>query len=278
MHLSLRLFLFSHSQQQWFTRNANMGSWSGGVWNMVFMGNSGAAPTASSCGSPKPFTVLPSTPVIAEKPYIWMDPTTGRYFLRVPQIELNKVGTSSFGKGEADLDIDFNDVYVANAANDTAATINAKLDAGLHVVLSAGVYQLTDSLRITKPGTVLLGLQATLVSAVPAGGSGVPLLRVGNVNGVRVGGILFQAGAAPTPTLVQWGDVGGYAGDPNNPGFFYDAFARVGGTNDPNVQQVQTDIMVQINSDYVVVDNTWFWRADHDVSGLVSNCIDLMIM
>jgi len=27
--------------------------------------------------------------------------------------------------------------------------------------------------------------------------------------------------------------------------------------------------MAEINSGYVVIDNTWFWRADHDVSGSV---------
>jgi hypothetical protein len=51
------------SQQQWFTRNAQLGGWVGGVWNMVFMGNSGQAPQNSNCGAPKPFTVLSNTPV-----------------------------------------------------------------------------------------------------------------------------------------------------------------------------------------------------------------------
>ena len=29
--------------------------------------------------------------------------------------------------------------------------------------------------------------------------------------------------------------------------------------------------MVQINSDHVIIDNTWLWRADHDVTGQVKN-------
>lgn len=29
--------------------------------------------------------------------------------------------------------------------------------------------------------------------------------------------------------------------------------------------------MVQINSGYVIYDNSWLWRADHDIGGLVHN-------
>jgi hypothetical protein len=51
--------------------------------------------------------------------------------------------------------------------------------------------------------------------------------------------------------------------------FLYDIFARVGGRNDPSDYQVSTDIMVQLNTGNVVLDNAWLWRADHDISGLV---------
>ena len=59
--------------------------------------------------------------------------------------------------------MDFSTVYVATA-NDTAKAINAKLSAGLHVVLSPGVYNLEESLLLTKDGQVLLGIGiATLI-------------------------------------------------------------------------------------------------------------------
>lgn len=38
----------SGSQQQWFTRNSELGSFQGGVWNMVFTGTTGAP--SSHCG------------------------------------------------------------------------------------------------------------------------------------------------------------------------------------------------------------------------------------
>lgn len=115
--------------------------------------------------------------------------------------------------------------------SDTAATINAKLSAGLHLVLSPGIYNLEDSIQVNNANTVVLGLGiATLVSA-----AGKPCLIVGNVDGVRVAGILFQAGPVKSTTLFQWG-TSSYAGNPAAPGVISDVFARVGGMNNPAVQ------------------------------------------
>jgi hypothetical protein len=154
---------------------------------------------------------------------------------------------------------------------DTAAQINIKLSAGLHVIITPGIYHLEASLRVRVAGTVVLGIGFPVLIA----SAGVPALVVSNVDNVRVGGILFQAGRLPTKTLVQWGvkehRFGYYPGHPNLPGFLYDAFARVGGTNDPSVAQMQTSSMLLINSGNVVIDNAWLWRADHDITGLVKN-------
>lgn len=58
----------SGSQQQWLTRNAHIGSWSHGNWNMVFVGCKNAP--SSHCGHPNAYTTVDATPLIAEKPYI----------------------------------------------------------------------------------------------------------------------------------------------------------------------------------------------------------------
>ena len=51
-------------------------------------------------------------------------------------------------------------------ASDSANTINSKLAAGLHLVLSPGIYNLHDSIKVNNANTVVLGLgMATLVSA-----------------------------------------------------------------------------------------------------------------
>jgi len=230
---------------------------------MVFVGNSGGIPN-NHCGDTggQPITVVAQTPVIAEKPYITIN-STGHYNLLVPRLELNKVGaTTNFGNVDV---IDLANVFVANETV-SAATINAKLAAGLHLILTPGNYELTDSITITNPKTIVLGIGfPTLIST-----AGKPVITVGNVDGVRVAGILFQVGKVHAATLIKWGEMG-YKGSAQNPSFLYDIFGRIGGTNDPSQYEASADIVVQINSGNVVYDNTWLWRADHGVAGSVVN-------
>ena len=69
------------SQQQWLTRNSEIGSWSNGVWNQVFAGVAGAPPET---GFPNPpYTTLDTTPLSREKPYLFVD-AAGRSMVRVP--------------------------------------------------------------------------------------------------------------------------------------------------------------------------------------------------
>jgi hypothetical protein len=65
----------SVSQQQWYTRDSSLGSWSGGVWNMVFSGVGGAP--SNTFPSP-PETTLATTPVSRDVPYLVLD-STGNY-------------------------------------------------------------------------------------------------------------------------------------------------------------------------------------------------------
>ena len=60
----------SGSQQQFYVRNTQAGTWTGGNWNMVFQGNTGGYPgTHCSNSAFWPITSIPQTPIIAEKPY-----------------------------------------------------------------------------------------------------------------------------------------------------------------------------------------------------------------
>ncbi len=95
-------------------------------------------------------------------------------------------------------------------------------------MLSPGVYNLDDSITVKQPNTVILGLgMATLVAS-----AGKPAIVVGDVDGVRIAGILLQAGPTKTSALLKWGT--GYGGSQSNPGVLSDVFARVGGPNNPN--------------------------------------------
>lgn len=294
--------IVSGSQQQWFTRNTDMSvpggsvcsgvspcpNWSNGVWSQVFVGCNGAPDShCSNCpsGTPpcgclnctdptciatcvgNPYTTVAATPIIAEKPYITCNSDASIFTLQIPQVETNKVGTSEDNNTPL-VAVDFSQVYVA-IASDTAAAINAQIDAGYHVILTPGTYNLTDPIQINKANTVVLGIgYPILISS-----TGKPCIVVGSVSGVRVGGILLQAGPSTdpvTPTLLQWGPEGGDHSITS--GFLYDCFCRSGRfSGNPNEPFNQTELMVQINSDNVICDNLWLWRADHDSQGLVYN-------
>jgi hypothetical protein len=252
----------SGSQQQWFTRNTNLGNWAGGVWNMVFVGDSGkATPDHCSNTGGNPWTTVAQAPVIAEKPYISIN-AQGKYTLRVPRVETNKAGpTRDYNNVDQ---YDFSKVYVATES-DSAATINTHLSAGLHVVLTPGNYQFSQPLMVTQRNTVILGIGFPTITAT----SGNAVIQVHDVDGVRVGGILFQAGRTNSPTLIDWGQSTSY-GNQSNPGIMYDMFGRTGGTNNPSQYQVSADSMITINHRYTILDNSWLWRADHDIAGSVT--------
>lgn len=80
------------SQQQWFTRNADIGSAPQGVWNMVYVGTPNAPKT--HCGNfgdgQAPITNVAAAPTVVEKPYLVKE--NGVYKLMRPKVEYNKVG------------------------------------------------------------------------------------------------------------------------------------------------------------------------------------------
>ena len=63
-------------------------------------------------------------------------------------------------------------------------------------------------MKVTKEGQVLLGMgMATLIPQ-----NGTPAIEVGNVDGVRIAGLLLQAGPENSEALLMWGQKG-YAGN-----------------------------------------------------------------
>jgi len=267
-------FVASGSQQQYLTRNSDVSGYKNGVWNMVFVGTKGAP--QAHCGAipafcANPYVVVDSSPVVAEKPFISF--ANGKFSLNVPQAKSSTQGPD-FDSGTS---IDFSDVYVADATKDTATSINAKLSDGLHVVLSPGIYHLDAPLKLVHANQVLLGLGlATLFST-----NGNAVVQVGDVDGVRVAGVLLEAGQKATKVLMDWGSPpsanstsfrgsrGTYQGNATNPGVMSDIFARVCGPVE--AAGAQAEIMVRVNSGNVIGDNLWLWRADHTASGLVMN-------
>mmetsp|Transcript_133482 Transcript_133482/g.198420 ORF Transcript_133482/g.198420 Transcript_133482/m.198420 type:complete len:165 (+) Transcript_133482:1106-1600(+) len=163
-----------------------MDQWNGGAWSMVSVGSTNFP--GNSCGSTGcMYTNIESAEKIAEKPYVIFE--NGKYYLMVPALETNKKGRSVNYNPSSSKKIDFSRVYVAKDT-DSAQTINNKINGGLHIVLSPGIYNLNQPIVVNKADTVILGIgYPTLVST-----SGNAVLEVGNVDGVRVAAILAQAG------------------------------------------------------------------------------------
>jgi hypothetical protein len=240
----------SISQQQWLSRNDNFGKWSGGVWNMVFVGVSN--PPAGTWPS-KPVTIVTNTPLIREKPYLYLD-TNGNYAVMVPALETNSQGITWANGPTPGVSLPISQFYIAHADSDTAASINNALNAGLNLILCPGIYQLNASLVVTNPDTVILGLgYPTLIPQ-----TGTPALTIADVNGVKVGGLLFDAGPVLSSTLLQVGTAKTLVNHSADPTFLYDISMRVGGA-----AAGATASCIQINVNDVVGDNIWLWRADH---------------
>jgi hypothetical protein len=240
----------SGSQQQWFSRNSEWAGWAGGVWNMVFVGT--VNPPAGTWPV-LPYSVTASTPLVQEKPFLFLD-AAGSYAVRVPDLRLNSQGTSWGAAPTTGTTLSLAQFYLAHADKDTAATINAALAQGRHLILTPGIYHLESTLRVSQPNTIVLGLG--LATLVPDTAS--PSMIVADVDGVRIGGIIFDAGANNSPTLLVVGDPGNTQAHAQNPTSLYDVFCRVGGGTSGTATSCVT-----IHSSNVVGDNLWLWRADH---------------
>lgn len=221
----------SGSQQQWFTRNTKMGGWQGSVWNMVFAGVENA-PTGDK------FTSVDELPVLREKPILVFDEEG--YALKIPALSGDPVLSR--------------EIYFARAERDTAESINERIAAGKNIVFLPGVYALDRPIEVGRAGTVLCGIGlATLFSA-----NGNCCVEIGDVDGVEVSGLLFDAGPKATDALMRVGKTS--AAHETDPIFLYDCFFRVGGNAEENTY---AEISLEINASDVVTDNVWLWRADH---------------
>jgi len=143
----------SGTQQQWISRNSDWHSWTGHNWNMVFVG----VPHAPEGEWPSPvYTKVTLTPIIREKPYIAVD-AKRHWNLIVPALHHDTTGIT-WNTTHADIarTIPVSRIYIAHPDRDTAATINAQLAHGKHLLLTPGTYNLAEPLRVMQPDTVVL--------------------------------------------------------------------------------------------------------------------------
>ncbi|MGO4228706.1 adenylyl cyclase [Arthrobacter sp. YAF34] len=244
------------SQQQFYTRDSSVSSWSNAVWNQVFSGVQGAP--AQSFPNP-PYTTLAATPAVREKPYL----VHGDQGLAVvaPSAKTNSSGAAWATGGSSGRSIPLSDFFVAKPG-DSISRINAALAGGKNLLLTPGVYSVDQSIRVKRAGTVVLGLG---LATLTAEGGSTPLV-IDDVPGVDVAGVTVDAGPVNSPVLIQVGTKhqrgrgGSSAADPIS---MQDVFLRVGGAH-----AGKATVGVQVDSDNVLLDDLWLWRADHGIGGV----------
>jgi hypothetical protein len=253
-------FVINGSQQQWLTRNSAVAGWSNAVWNQVFSGVEGAP---SETGFPDPpYTTLETTPLSREKPWLFVD-DRGSYRVRVPSAAAETRGTSWADGATPGRSLPLSSFYVARPG-DSAQALNAQLARGMNLLLTPGLYDIDRSLEVKRPGTVVLGLGHATLTAV---GGAVPL-EVFDRAGTVVAGVTVDAGTVESPALLRVGAKGGSPAQrstASDPLTLSDVYFRVGG---PHVGKALTSL--EIDSDNVLVDHTWVWRADHGVEGFTA--------
>ena len=245
----------SGSQQQWLSRNDSFGSWNGSNWNMVFVGTTGAP--AQSFPTP-PFTTVDRTPSVREKPFLTVA-RDGSYRVFVPALRRDSAGPSWTSGRAAGESIPLSRFHVATP-RDSARTINEALARGSHLLFTPGVYALSGPIEVNRPGTVVLGLGLTTLQAT----HGNSLIEVADVGGVSIAGVLLEAASADSPVLLRVGDGRSRRSHADDPTALYDLYARIGGALAGGAT-----VSVQLDSNDVICDNLWLWRADHGNDGTV---------
>ena len=271
-------------QQQWLTRNSEIEFWSNAVWNQVFTGVVGA-PDGSTFPDP-PYTVLDATPLSREKPYLFVD-DDGEFNVRVPSAHTDTRGISWSDGMTPGRTIPISDFFVAGPS-DSVRTINRQLARGKHLILTPGVYDVARSISVRRPDTVVLGMGLATLTAF----DGAIPLTVADRPGIIIAGVTVDAGSVESPVLLQVGrrndddddddedddwrrddddedddDDDDEDRDRFNPTTLSDVYFRIGG---PYIGK--TDIALEVNSDNVLIDHTWVWRADHGIEGFDANC------
>lgn len=238
------------SGQQWFTRNSHIEYWEGGNWNRVFVGVKGAP---NDTWPDEPTTVIETTPIIREKPFLTYD-ENGEYAVFVPTLEMETKGPSWLNEDEDGRLLPLDSFYITDAEKDNSTSINEALAKGKNLLVTPGIYELEESINVSKPNTVVLGLG--LPTFTPQ--KGQVAIKTADVPGIILAGLMVDAGPELSPTLIQIGTDGTKKRFADNPTSLHDIYCRIGGA-----REGKSTVAMTINSHDVIGDHFWLWRADH---------------
>jgi hypothetical protein len=160
------------------------------------------------------------------------------------------------GKGETqDL---LTEWYVAKEG-DTDVEINAALKKGKNIFFTPGHYSINAPIQVNRENAILLGAGIASVTLEPTTNNKWGCIFIDDKEGIIVVGILMDSFNSAT-YQVRVGEEGAEADHSSNPILLADITCRVGGIQPQNIQ---IHVSMQINSNHVVGDHFWLWRADH---------------
>jgi hypothetical protein len=251
-----------NGNQQYMVRDSSIGGANGcpgGLWNMVYSGVEGA-PSPAFTGQCEQNTVLASSPVTEEEPFLYTD--GGQYRVFVPAVRHDSAGPSWASGSEAGRSLPLSSFFIADPST-PVPTINAALARGANLVLTPGVYDLDQAIKVTHPGTVVLG--QGFATLVPRRGNAA--LTVLPDSGVKVSGLIVDAGPVNSPVLVSAGTPGAAVGAARaaaaDPDLIQDVFFRVGGAE---TTPTSATVSLLDAAPHSIIDDVWAWRADHGAS------------
>jgi hypothetical protein len=253
------------TQQQYLVRNSNLDGWTNGVWNQVFAGVQGAP--AQAFPSP-PYTTLASAPESREKPFLYLD-SHDDFNIYVPSVQFDLSGPTWSGGQTPGRSIPIEDFFIAHPG-DSVQSINNALSRGKNLLFTPGAYEIDQTIKVKHADTIVLGLGMPTLEAE----NGVVPMTVADQPGIEVSELMFDAGPVNSPVLLRVGTGQGDSGvgrsDASDPTTLSDVFFRIGG---PHIGKAT--VSLEVNSDHVVLDDIWAWRADHGSGvGWTSNTAD----
>lgn len=262
----------SDHQQQWYYRNSVLNKGRGKFieekYNYCFQGvelgaEADKATYRDNWAEGGNVTFIPTTPVIREKPFLFVD-KRGRFKVFRPALRRDCSGLSynrnDMGPGETfDVKKDF---FVVKEGC-TASEMNRQLSLGKHLLFTPGMFTLEEPLHVTRPGTIVLGLG--IATLIPGEQNPETAILVDDVDGVTIASLMFDAHYS-SRSLLCVGREHSSLRHTDDPTLLADLFFRVGGFR---AGKVHVDQTVLLNSNDLIGDHFWIWRADHGVRGSV---------
>jgi hypothetical protein len=245
-----------YGNQQYMVRNSSIGGVNGcpnGLWNMVYSGVEGA-PAPVFTGQCQQNTVLATSPVTEEEPFLYTD-ANGGFRVFVPAVQKNTDGPSWASGTEAGNSLPLSSFFIANPAT-PVPVINLALALGKNLVLTPGVYNLSQPIVVSHPDTVVLG--QGFATLVPQRGNAA-LVVVPNT-GVKISGLIVDAGPVNSRVLVSVGTPARAPRAAHNPDTIQDVFFRIGGAE---TTATSATVSLVDNASHSIIDDVWAWRADH---------------